>query len=429
MKKAILCLALVGLVGVSMPASATICAIDDVPAATLLLPYFAVDLADDAGVNTLFSINNASATSQIAHVTIWSEFSVPIIDFDVYLTGFDVQTISLRDIIRDGVLPQTGPSNAISPVGDFSAGHPGGTLCGTTAGTPPVYGPIGPQFLANIQAALTGEPIPFGLAAGECAAETGANPDLARGYVTIDDVNFCNQVFPDEPEYYAGVIDFDNVLWGDYFYVESGENFAQGETLVHVEATDDTAAVLGWFAAGNGTFYGRYTPVGADRREPLPNTYGARYAVGGGFDGGTEYLIYRQPPFPGDFAAACGTGPGAWAGEPGTANRELTTAQVVCFDEEENPLVASGGPSGGPEEAIRIPWEVNVLDPTVDFGTPDNFGWCYMNLALDAAIQPQAQAWVTVRMSAEGRYSVGFDAVQLNNSCISTSGGFLPSLL
>ena len=37
--------------------------ITDQPAATLLLPYFEVDLANPAGANTLFTINNASATA------------------------------------------------------------------------------------------------------------------------------------------------------------------------------------------------------------------------------------------------------------------------------------------------------------------------------------------------------------------------------
>ncbi|HXO29718.1 MAG TPA: hypothetical protein VOA80_20365, partial [Thermoanaerobaculia bacterium] len=43
------------------PAMAVICTIDAVPAATLLLPYFEVDLNNPNGLTTLFSINNASA--------------------------------------------------------------------------------------------------------------------------------------------------------------------------------------------------------------------------------------------------------------------------------------------------------------------------------------------------------------------------------
>src|SRR5215469_12996841 len=88
-------------------ASAVICTIDDVPAATLLLPYFEVDLGGGWGQTTLFSINNASATAVLAHVVLWSDLSVPVLDFNVYLTGYDVQTINLRDIILNGNLPQT----------------------------------------------------------------------------------------------------------------------------------------------------------------------------------------------------------------------------------------------------------------------------------------------------------------------------------
>src|SRR5215210_4108614 len=96
MKKLTLCLALVSLLGMGGQAFALIDTIDAVPAATLLLPYFEVDLTNANGVDTLFSINNASATAILAHVTIWSDQSVPVLDFDVYLTGYDVQTISLR---------------------------------------------------------------------------------------------------------------------------------------------------------------------------------------------------------------------------------------------------------------------------------------------------------------------------------------------
>ena len=54
------------------------------------------DLNSTNGVTTLFSINNASASAAVAHVTVWTDLSVPVLDFDVYLTGFDVQTITMR---------------------------------------------------------------------------------------------------------------------------------------------------------------------------------------------------------------------------------------------------------------------------------------------------------------------------------------------
>src|SRR6187549_2594512 len=107
MKKLCLCLALVSLLGLGGQAFAVIGTIDDVPAATLLLPYFEVDLNSTSGVNTLFSINNASASAALAHVTVWSDQSIPVLDFDVYLTGYDIQTISLREVLQNGNLPRT----------------------------------------------------------------------------------------------------------------------------------------------------------------------------------------------------------------------------------------------------------------------------------------------------------------------------------
>ena len=96
MKRAIVLVALAALVFTATPSRAVIGTIDDVPASTLLLPYFEVDLEHSSGVNTLFSINNASASAAVAHVTVWTDWSFPTLDFDVYLTGFDVQTINLR---------------------------------------------------------------------------------------------------------------------------------------------------------------------------------------------------------------------------------------------------------------------------------------------------------------------------------------------
>src|SRR5215207_3348959 len=99
--------ALVALLVTPSPGRAVICTIDDVPAATLLVPYFEVDLDDPWGTTTLFTINNASATAVLAHVVLWSDLSVPVLDFNVYLTGYDVQSINLRDIVERGVLPKT----------------------------------------------------------------------------------------------------------------------------------------------------------------------------------------------------------------------------------------------------------------------------------------------------------------------------------
>src|ERR1700688_3703073 len=100
-------LVMAGVLVAATPPAAGVFTRDAVPAATLLLPYFEVDLNNPNGLTTLFSVNNASATAVLVHVVIWSDLSVPVLDFNVYLTGSHVQTINLRDVIVNGALPQT----------------------------------------------------------------------------------------------------------------------------------------------------------------------------------------------------------------------------------------------------------------------------------------------------------------------------------
>jgi hypothetical protein len=406
MKKLCLCLALVALLGLGGQAFAVIGTIDDVPAATLLLPYFEVDIANGDGVNTLFSVNNASATAVLAHVTVWSDQSVPVLDFDVYLTGYDVQTINLRDIFVNGNLPRTAsvgqdPDDDISPKGTVSQDINFAT-CSVLPYTNPA---VSPSFRAHLQAWLQGNQSP---ATGNCAGSK-TRDNILRGYVTVDTVNACNLFFPSDWAFYAPFVTDQNVLWGDYFYVNPAENFAQGETLVHIEACATC------FVPGDHTFYGRYiNGTALDAREPLPTTMAARYLNGGGFDGGTDFLIWREADGS-DVGYACANqGPPSWY--------PLDAGQVVIFDETEQPVTSDECPSGDPtcEQLVSIPNEAQRVDVATDLLSPFNFGWAYLNLQ-HADIIPEyqddfAQMWLTTVMEAEGRFSVGFDGVQLDNA-------------
>src|SRR5713226_6825865 len=60
------------------------CDIGVTPAATLLLPYFEVETST-RGANTLFTITNTSRFPQIAHVTLWTDWSSPVLDFNIFL--------------------------------------------------------------------------------------------------------------------------------------------------------------------------------------------------------------------------------------------------------------------------------------------------------------------------------------------------------
>src|SRR5262249_42219232 len=88
------------------PAGAVLCAIDQVPAATLLAPFFEVDLNNVSGVTTVVAITNTASTAHVAHVTLWTDWGIGVLDFDVYLTGHDVQVINLRDLFN-GLIPRT----------------------------------------------------------------------------------------------------------------------------------------------------------------------------------------------------------------------------------------------------------------------------------------------------------------------------------
>jgi len=99
------------------------CDIALLPAATLLLPYFEVDIHAEAGrgETTIFTITNVTNVPQIAHVTLWTDLGYPVIDFNLYLTGYDVQSINLYDVIGWGrIAPDNGTGAEKSPVGRLS---------------------------------------------------------------------------------------------------------------------------------------------------------------------------------------------------------------------------------------------------------------------------------------------------------------------
>jgi hypothetical protein len=450
MKKIVL--ALLAALALVVPASAEICTIDDVPAATLLLPYFEVSLDQPAGwgKHTLFSINNASNVAAVAHVTLWTDQSIPTLDFDVYLTGYDVQTINLYDIFAYGNLPRTADAGAdtldlISPQGDLSqdVNFPGSSGPCVAAYTNPV---LDGTRLANLRAAHTGLNAP---AYGGCL---GANygDNVARGYVTIDSVTQCNLLFPSSATYFSGgIADNRNILWGDYFYINEMMNLAEGETLVHVESCVGGSTFpqyIGYvgngagncpFAPGEYTFYGRYASVaGQDQREPLSTTFATRYINGGLFDGGTDLVVWRDSKT----IPTGANGPHSCASNPSWF--PLNQSDVVAFDESENPtdLCFTGDvvspPLGGAETCFPLETQRVSLSGGNVIGAdplpPSPFGWLYLNLntsvagvtypASDPSI---AQAWVTTLMDAEGRFGVGFDAIQLDSACAASNVIFI----
>src|SRR5215467_3278290 len=110
MKKILFSLVLCCLAGLGTPARGDVCHNEVVPAATLLLPYFEMDLSNPSGgANTSVAIGNAFSTPVLVKAEVWTDLGVPLFGFSIYLSGYDIQTFTLRDVLVSGLLPQTAP--------------------------------------------------------------------------------------------------------------------------------------------------------------------------------------------------------------------------------------------------------------------------------------------------------------------------------
>src|SRR5690242_17498165 len=121
MKKTLLtCLAIAAVLVIASPASAITCTVDQRPAATLLVPYFQVSFDGDGNLvstgvgarDTIVTIANASSAPMIAHVNVFDRQSTLVLDFNVALTGWDVQAMRVSDILT-GILPASSNSDKI----------------------------------------------------------------------------------------------------------------------------------------------------------------------------------------------------------------------------------------------------------------------------------------------------------------------------
>ena len=95
------------------------CDIAVLPAATLLLPYFEVDVGGPpaSSLTTLLSLVNTSREPQIAHITLWTDWGYPLFGWNVVLTGYDVQSFNLRDVLGGNIVTaRAGVGSRSSPV-------------------------------------------------------------------------------------------------------------------------------------------------------------------------------------------------------------------------------------------------------------------------------------------------------------------------
>lgn len=453
------------------------CDIGVAPAATLLLPYF--NVSPTIGTQTtIFDVTNVTNLPQIAHVTVWTDWSYPILDFNIFLTGYDVQAINLYDVIFRGVIAPPGgtTSNGVSfasggpsPIGTRSAlntANPNIAAGQVAAGQPcqTLVVNLPAVLQAAVQSALTTgiyNPSPAGsVPSFNCGVvAVGGTHTNAVGYVTIDVSSACSTTLPNTSTYYSTEILFDNVLIGDWidYNPSASVNKAGGNPLVHIRAVPEGGAP-GLIATGLPyTFYDRYTPVltrQVDRRQPLPTAFAARYIQGGAGAFNTTYKIWREGI---TNASTCASA---------ASNSALAIADIIRFDEHENPT--ANAPSGVvvsppqgvnpitlPESSETSTGPNSSIYPAISTVAGDVGGWMYLNLNNNSTAgtystavgrnlggTPPTQAgsgattqatsttpasgrpsqnWVVVSMGS-GQFSVDFDAAWLGNGCSQAPG-------
>lgn len=260
--------------------------------------------------------------AQIVYVSLWTDFAIPILDFNIILTGYDQQQFNVRDILFHGRLPVTlqeahseaerardsGPvstkSSLSPPVAELAepaATTALGDRCSSSLqGYPGRYTqPISGAVLNLFEPWLRTSQDQLVLESEDCKdplnhptsplqphwynQRTGADPTWF--YLTADVVDRCDREFPDSVNYWrpfdgdpAGLARYDNVLTGDVIWISGGSSTAA--PAVHLEADRDLAAVT---ATSNAdapvSFYHRYSILNGnptDGREPLPTAWGMR---------------------------------------------------------------------------------------------------------------------------------------------------------
>jgi hypothetical protein len=406
------------------------CDITVAPAATLLLPFFDVDLTKPPGTGdtTLFTITNTASAPQIAHVTIWTDWAYPLLTFNLFLTGYDVQAVNLYDVLVGGVVA---PGGQITRPGTFAGpgSQPGldesnPNLYGGTAGSCPRPA-LEPELVAALQSALR-----FGLynvGSTKCGFQRiGGTHTNMRGYVTIDVVANCSDLLPTNPAYYSTQILFDNVLIGDYQQLRSSDptlgSFAHAMPMVHIRAVPE-GGPPGFVPPGTTnlpyTFYDRYTPSAnrrMDRRIPLPSTFAVRWIEQDNRTLSTWLQIWRE-----------GLTTGAQTNCSGAVkNLQIPAAGSIRFDERENSFKNEGSLRCGATCHLEFPTfpaaALVNLDNGSSFpahpGSTDVAGWLYLDLNSQSSPGSRpSQNWVTALMVAQGRYAAEFDAAQLGNGC------------
>lgn len=396
-------------------AAAIPCATDNVPAATLLIPYFEVDVgncplydpATPAIRDTRFTIMNPDPDAVLTKVTIWSDWGIPLLDFEVYLDGWGEETISLGRVFCDGYLPQTG--SALANEGDFSSTPATFPSCNATtnpANGSPVFsgdGSLSGAALTNLQLAATGQSV-----GGLCSA-AGRSAGIAVGYVTVDNVSACSILNPTDFGYYLNIIESEDRLLGKFELFDPSNNSASAFTAVAIERADGNL-----FMPGDNTFYGRHAGGStAGEREPLPTAYAAD--INGPVNPSQVDLLVWREVGPASNPVTCGTAP-TWfpLDQSNTEGYRMARNFTIDRNGRGRDLFETNGPNVFPDSVQRV----TLADAFTNVNLPSG-GSVFLNLQHSQSVSGTGfgQAWVGVIHREAGRFETSSEARPLDDGC------------
>lgn len=333
-------------------ASAEIGALDPVPSATLLFPYFEAETGDGAERDTVLVIENTASSAQLAHVIVWTDRGVPVLDFDLYLVAHGQQKLAMRALLE----------------GDVPASAAGGSVAGCAF----PLADLSAAAVADLKAALTGKRMPSATAAGQGCPGADHGDTLARGYVTVDTVTACTADEVSAGTYWSTLLSTDNTLLGSFTMTEGKDRPAYAELAVHVEASTSDARTDG---AGDSTFYGNLVAwTAADHRERVPAAWLAE-VIGARSD----VIVWR------DVKRVITDPAGVGCGASAQRALDLSNGNLAYFDETETitlhggdgdgvapfPRAAGRYAVGGPG-GLPMPYRTGMIATNLNFARGDD---------------------------------------------------------
>jgi uncharacterized repeat protein (TIGR01451 family) len=287
------------------------------PSSDLLLPCFEVRLdgtqQTPPSLTTLFAVVNSADRPVPIRISVQTNWGIEVLQTTLTLEPYAVKTVNMADWTLRGIDPADPP------------------------GAPPA---LNLEELEHLQTALCGLPSPMTDEFYSTAMDL-APPLRMVGSIVVRALDRRD----------------DEVLWGDFFIVERGTEYTQGEVLANLD---------------------RSLLPGPEDDDDLCTLHALRYLNGGGFHARTDFMVWT------DVHARPALG-------PDYEGRRIPT------------IIDAYGEDGTHLATLHLALLPMEMVSVADLALPEAFGW----LKVDTLAE---EAMIIVRYNAEDSFSVGMEA-------------------